>query len=136
MAGTGWSIVKWWLYVTRQREKYEEVKTDFLQSKAAPGAKIPDKAREKWAEMVRARTAYGFEFRPRAREHKADILFWMTYWPWSGFWTLLNDPIRRLFRAIYHRITGILQRISDHAFKGTENDIAVETKEKPEDLQD
>lgn len=48
-------------------------------------------------------------------EHKARIFGWIFYWPTSAAWTLVNDPIRRLFNFIYDRISGGLQKIADAA---------------------
>ncbi len=52
----------------------------------------------------------------RVGDYKWEIFGWMFYWPLSGAWTLLNDPVRRLFNAIYERIGGTLQKIADKAF--------------------
>lgn len=30
------------------------------------------------------------------------LVFWATFWPTSMFWTILNDPIKRLFTYIIH----------------------------------
>ena len=52
--------------------------------------------------------------------YKARIMGWMIYWPLSLAWTLLNDPIRRLYEAIYNSIAKSLQEISNKAFKDIE----------------
>jgi len=49
--------------------------------------------------------------------YKARIMGWMIYWPLSLAWTLLNDPVRRLFEAIYNGIAKSLQEISNQAFR-------------------
>jgi hypothetical protein len=61
--------------------------------------------------------------KPLALDNKSRILSWMTYWPWSALWTLLNDPVRRLMRRIYYRIKGILQGISDKIFKDIDAEL-------------
>lgn len=53
---------------------------------------------------------------PSLNDHKSTILTWMTFWPASLLWTLLNDPIRAAFRHIYISLSRTLQAISDHAF--------------------
>jgi len=72
--------------------------------------------------------------KPLVRNHKGRVIAWMSYWPWSLFWTILNDPIRRLMRRIYYRIKGILQGISDRVFKDIDAELAdpVEKKEETE----
>jgi len=52
----------------------------------------------------------------KVSDYKSKIMGWMIYWPASAAWTILNDPIRRLFEAIYNKIAKSLQDISDKAF--------------------
>jgi hypothetical protein len=68
---------------------------------------------------------YGYQMPPQAREHKSDIMLWMTYWPFSCLWTIINDPIRKIFRTIYTHIATSLQKISDRMFKGAMADLAL-----------
>lgn len=51
--------------------------------------------------------------------YKSDIFGWFYFWPLSAAWTLLNDPVRRLFNAVYDQIAGSLQRIADKALGQT-----------------
>lgn len=59
--------------------------------------------------------------KPLVRENKARIVAWMSYWPASMAWTLIDDPVRRIFMSIYESIGGSLQRISDRRFAGIED---------------
>jgi hypothetical protein len=67
---------------------------------------------------------------PHPKDHKARILRWMGHWPWSLFWTLLNDPIRRIAKMLYKRMSIILVSIGQRSFAGTENDFVVEPTEE------
>lgn len=49
-------------------------------------------------------------------KNKGRIISWMTYWPWSMLWTLLNDPIRRIMKHIYYAIRGLLIKIAANVF--------------------
>lgn len=51
------------------------------------------------------------------RTHKSRIVGWMTYWPWSTVWFVLNDPVRRAWNAIYNRLVAKLEAVSNHVFK-------------------
>lgn len=94
--GTGWSIVKWALYVLRKREKaIEDIKRDSIKYHTAPTP-------------VRS---------PQVLENKNLIIGWMIYWPFSALWTLINDPVKRAFTWIYYRISNRLQQISDRLFQ-------------------
>lgn len=70
--------------------------------------------------MNKDRKLYGHDIGARAYpvkvgNYKSDIFGWFYFWPLSGAWTLLNDPLRRLFNAVYGRIAGSLQKIADKA---------------------
>jgi len=41
----------------------------------------------------------------------------MCFWPFSLVGTLLNDPVRKLFKFIYNRINGLYQKIADEILK-------------------
>lgn len=55
--------------------------------------------------------------KPEPEDYKGRIISWIIYWPASMFWTILNDPIRKLGRQLYYTIAGVLKRISDSAWK-------------------
>ena len=55
--------------------------------------------------------------KPLPADFKGRIIAWIIYWPPVLFWTLLNDPLRRLGRRIYDAIAGILKWTSDSAWK-------------------
>lgn len=103
--GTVWAVVKWWFFVRDLADKRREqiAKADLLGG--APGKNIK---------------VFGLITKPVVRDHKSRIMTWMCFWPFSMVWTLINDPIRRIFKAIYSRIKGMLQRIADRAFEGLE----------------
>lgn len=140
--GTFWGVNKWWFYVKRQRRKHDEALEEFRKEFKKEGAldryrrstlrprlahsEIEEALRSDkrtadevfkaaWKEVVEQQT-YGaivFEFQPDPKKHKRRILIWMTYWPWSFLWTMLNDP----FKAAYHWVLGLLRKISVGAFR-------------------
>ena len=57
----------------------------------------------------------------KVNDYRTRIMGWMIYWPLSLAWTLLNDPIRRLYDAIYNCIAKSLQEISNRAFSDISN---------------
>jgi len=54
---------------------------------------------------------------PSVVDEKPRIMAWMIWWPLSAAWTIVDDPVRRLFQHIYHRIAGRLQAVSNRAFQ-------------------
>lgn len=115
VAGTLWSIAKWWFYVRTQREDYDEKKRRYLDRNDVDGDVIPSSLKRGWADFAPEK--------PSAANNKEKILRWMSFWPWSALWTLINDPIKKLFKAIYKRLQNLYQRIVDHVWKGTEADF-------------
>lgn len=127
-AGTAWSVAKWWFFVRRCREDYDKQKAEFLRHNGIEGTAIPDNLKTKWKESL----GYGYgrnshrrsdNVIPKAGDHKSRIMAWMCYWPWSMVWTLINDPVKRVFKQIYLQIQGIMQSISNRAFRGVEDDL-------------
>lgn len=54
--------------------------------------------------------------KPVATANKAKITAWMAFWPCSMLSTLLNDPIRRLFKYLFKLFQGLYQKMSDWVF--------------------
>ncbi len=128
LAGTVWSVVKWWFFVRNCREEYDERKTEFLRQNGVEGTAVPDALKAKWKETLgyglgRRGSRLGEDVIPKASQHKGRITTWMCYWPWSMVWTIINDPVKRLFKQIYLQIQGLLQSISNRAFRGVEDDL-------------
>lgn len=123
--GTVWAIAKWKLFVDDLRAEYDEAKADFLEHKGVEGTVIPDELKRDWQRAAPHRTDSGKP--PQARRHKSRILMWMSYWPWSVFWTFAHDFVVKVFNRIYNSISSLLQRISDNAFEGVADDFTITT---------
>ena len=90
--GTIWSVVKWYLYLTNLRDIYRERPYGYDKSKFS------------------------------AKFNKERIMNWMMYWPFSGLWTLINDPIKKSFQRIFKGLENRFQKISDNITKEFDND--------------
>lgn len=128
--GTIWAITKWWFFVRAERRKYDAFKSDFLRKHEITGDVIPDDLKERFSEEFPRYGSSRIEVHPQVTEHKARIYMWLSYWPFSALWTLINDPVRRVFTEIYSHIRATLQRISDAAWAGTDQDFATKNKKK------
>jgi hypothetical protein len=138
-AGTGWAIVKWWFYVREQRGWYDELRAAFLRTQGFESAgSMPPELQHPWQQCVVSarRERRKLDVNPLATGHKARILRWMSYWPWSATWTLLKDPVRKAFLSIYYQIAQHLQQMSDKAFHGVEADLPKEDPGKASLLPD
>lgn len=85
LAGTIWSVVKWYFFLINRRDYYLE-------------------------------NGFGLKV-PQVKDFKSDILVWMTYWPFSAFWTVIDNPVRWIFNHIFGRIRGGMQKMADKVFE-------------------
>lgn len=129
IAGIAVGIFKWWRYVRNNLGKYQEAKAEYL----ADNGKT-----EGWARYRELGNYNGikFIFEPMARRHKAAITMWMTYWPLVLIWTVINDPVRKFFKAAYERLSGMLESISKNAFKDADADMPSSARRKVGSLDD
>ena len=136
VAGAVWTVVKWWFFVYRMREEYNEIRESFLRSENVGGPGIPDDLKSNWYGYLRRNVNYGkYGSRsrlkliangvepPKPNDFKSRIYSWMVFWPWSMVYTLIDDPVRKIFRFIYRNIKYLLERISAHAFRKTWDDF-------------
>ncbi len=56
-------------------------------------------------------------YTPKVSDHKSKITTWMTYWPLSMFWTMIDEPIKNTFKFIFGKIEKSYQKLSDNMFK-------------------
>lgn len=140
LGGSIYVFPKWYLFVTDHKRKYLDFRDQFLIDKGLEptsykGNPLPDELvpefREVWGRQSHWSVPLDVEFRPKARNHKARIIDWMMLWPFNGLWTMLNDPVRRLFRHVYYQIADVLQGISDRAFADVVNDLEKKIDTKP-----
>jgi hypothetical protein len=67
------------------------------------------------------------QVRPLGWRNKAKMINWMTYWPWSLTWWLLDDFVRGIFRYLQRKVANLMEVISKRHFKGVESDYTVTT---------
>lgn len=123
--GVAWSIAKWWLFVSKRLEEYDEIKAQWLEARDVTSYVVPPELRKDWA--VYAKQDYflkRLKDPPQARLHKSKIVTWMVYWPSSLFWSTFDDLIRKIFTGIYLKLVDKLQQISNRVFLSVEEDFA------------
>jgi len=145
--GVLWSMVKWRSYCRNQREKYNDLKEAWLESKGVRGSKrVPGRLVPEWEAFLKKKegscwgnsSIAGMEMTleevkadegPRFRNHKGRCLNWMCYWPCSAVWTMFNDPVRKLFRQAMTSLKGVYESIAKNSFAGVSDDFAIEETE-------
>lgn len=120
--GATWSVGKWWFFVRERRANYQEFRDRFMNENKLPlGEEIPNGLKKGFKERL-ARNTDKLIDKPVIQEHKARLSTWMTFWPWSMTWTMINDPVKKMFRWVLEQLQGVYQHMADSIFKGTEND--------------
>jgi hypothetical protein len=107
--GLGWGVAKWYFFVRDIREQYVAYKAELVAKQTKDLKYCLD-------------NRFGHDIPPRASRHKGEIVSWISYWPISVVWTLLDDFLKKLFHRVYDLFAGVFQRISNAQFK----DITIE----------
>jgi len=97
--GSAWSIVKWFFFIKESKNKQWEEHVSY-NSRRSEGEKT------KWDPDI-----------PTARKNKSTIMMWMSWWPFSLAWTMVNDPIRKAFRSIYMHLEATYDRMAEKIMK-------------------
>lgn len=83
VAGTAYSILKWYLYLTDTKQRIVEKGKRFYKDNFS------------------------------LSRNKKRITHWMIYWPISGMWTLISNPIVKIFNRIFYKISFIYENLSN-----------------------
>lgn len=93
-----WGVIRWAFYVSSCNHKFEQQltlrKADDRYFDAQYIARVSD-------------------LNPKVSDHEADLLRWMTYWPFSALWTLVNDPFSKGVKWLFDETQGAFVYISD-----------------------
>ncbi len=139
LVGIFWFLFKWDRFTKVQNRLYREVWLPWLESKNLTESdfnEAPVDVKAEWWEFFQSNNwsddhEMRIEFRPKVWAHKADFTFWMSLWPWSMIETFLADFLVELWLMIYHRFSGLLTRIRDRNWRGTEgHELTVEEMEQ------
>ncbi len=105
--GVVYSIIKYILYLTDKRRKFDREFNKF-KSKNDINSNItidnlPSIHKRACFEDMR------WNRLPDLYSSTRNIVFWIGYWPWSAFWTLLNNPLKWLFEEIKEMLSGMFK---------------------------
>lgn len=87
VAGTLYSLVKWAIFMVDTKKELISEHQTYYASHWTPG------------------------------EHKTKITHWMIYWPISGLWTLMSNPVAKAFNRIFDEFEAVYQKITDKIMK-------------------
>jgi hypothetical protein len=130
--GLIWSFWKFRFFARDRRREHDELLERFLESNGATGLSSPA-LQDRWVDRLRGDNRFSSDVRtvardggtvllasPLAKRHKAQLITWASYWPWSFTWALFHDAIKRLWEELYATLHTWYQKVSDSSFKGTE----------------
>ena len=105
--GTIWSIAKWFLFLRKK-------------------VRMAEKHLESTSSVSRLND---FDFRaPLAADNKSRIISWMSYWPFSAFWTILNKFFLRVWEFLYETFEKLYNNMAKRAFSDLNEKIAAKRK--------
>jgi hypothetical protein len=158
--GAVWGVIKWYFYASSKAEDFEDLKIAWLKSKGVAGKKVPLELQNEWTAYVCDNGRFGhWEYldpndeyygstnrytpkdqrkrkpmldMPYSWNNKARIVRWMSYWPFSMLWSLLDDVVKRIFRRIQRMLGQIMDSITERVWRSHTADFGITTPETPE----
>jgi hypothetical protein len=139
-----------WIRVVRDDTLYQytQLRTKWLQNrspneKVHEDQKVSPAQQQEWMDFLTSRfpkfvqVAQAYEFtntemplerhvlsvKQKARNHKASIITWMVFWPWSLTWWLIRDFVKKIGLRLYNLVAKWLDKISDWVYQGVDEDF-------------
>ena len=124
--GVIWSFAKWYFYLSNFVDKYKEARMDWLTNKMRGSAislftQVPDELKEEWKEHVK--NSYGILERPSVSQNKARIARWITYWPASLIWSVIDDMLKAIVKRIIAVLDSWYQGILRNVYRSVDRDM-------------
>lgn len=140
--GAAWSFIKWFSFLHTAKDELKNLKKQFFKGVHDPNDYLVDgftdcsgKFREdRFAEFAKylnenhylgignyrrsnvAEIKTASDVIPKVSDFFARLTSWIVWWPTSAFWTILNDPIRRIARQIVNFFRGAYTRMAAAVF--------------------
>lgn len=114
--GVIWGVFKWFLLCRNRLEEYQGFMDRWLSSKGYGRDDLKVKnIKDEWNKYLG--NSYNIKSKPKASDHKAQIISWMAYWPLSILAWIFHDFISSIFRYIYLTLKGSMDLISNWVWK-------------------
>lgn len=130
VCGILYAAWRWYRFVVKAGEAFKEAKAEFLKNNNRKCEDLENDAKLRtdlykhvasfWRSPAKLIESDG---RILVRRHKARVMSWMMYWPWSGLWYLIHDFVKEVFEHVYRLVHDIFQRISDYALRDIKKDF-------------
>ena len=147
VAGVVWGACKWVFHTiswgNTQESLVQDARREFLQRLGLSGNEIPSNHKDAWTKWVK-QTSYDHSWkatyeelqRPPSgylsdpddlhiRNNIGRLMIWCAYWPWSFIWTVLDDPLKAIFKFLVINVFGgLMQAFSNRATSRVEQEIS------------
>lgn len=122
-AGVTWSFIKWFLFLMKFRSIFRDFKIDYVKTLGLPaGSNVPEDKLKDFKNQLGFKHVNGYSLTevPSAADSKGKIVAWMAFWPCSIIGYVFNDPVRRLFNAIFMALKNSYQKMANHIISDPE----------------
>lgn len=128
--GAVYSILKYFFFLTDKKRRWDDAFDHYCEKhkiKIKHLIDLPDEHKRPAANFIEDKL--GYSSLPTFRDSTERVVFWMGYWPWSLFWTLLNNPLRWMFQEIKRGLIEMYRKMHDSII-GRRTDAMKDWKEK------
>lgn len=113
--GLAYSMIKYYFYLKERTRVFDKRFENFLEKYKLDSTityeNLPVEYRSKCYEYMDNYSGGYNLLNMTFGDSTKHIVFWMGYWPWSAFWTLLNNPIKWLLEWLRDQFIGVYRRI-------------------------
>lgn len=131
--GVAYGFFRWWRYLYQIANLYQEKKAEYLKQNRLTENALSDEERKMMVRTIKSEII-GYSKTllpaPKISEHQSMLYTWMAYWPFSLAAMLCRDFfiesfrwLGRVWKWIYGKIAGTLQRMSDNMFAKFKSDL-------------
>jgi len=128
------SLIKWISYVKLRADRYADLKVDWAQDNNIPNIlrnsnmknELSDDQYKDFRHSLERKGFISSRERtivPQPKKMQSTIVSWVLWWPAVMFWTLLNDPLRRIGYAIVRSMKTWYEGIARKAFANVGVDV-------------
>lgn len=104
---------KWKFVLSDWASRARTLKYDWLVQAGISGTEVPPEREGEWVRYARSNKRVFVA--PRVWDYKHRFLSWSAWWPFSFFWTMLNDPLRKFYEWAYRSFMKSMQADADRA---------------------
>lgn len=128
-AGAGWSFVKWFALLHRKRDELAGHKDAFVRThNATLSAEGKIQAQDFAAFLTflndhhyQPNDDYGKlrnkgDIIPSVTQRYGDLVRWIVWWPFSAFWTMFDDLLRRIAETVVRSLRNLYTKMAQAVF--------------------